>query len=162
MSRVRATLLGAALLAATAAPMVHAAVTCTVAATGPNFGIYNPLSATPLVSNGQVAATCTLVSGNATTVSLVSSYSTGSSGSYATRTMLSGAATLNYNLYYDATFTQIRGDGTGGSQAGGATMNLTTANRTQTVTAVIYGRVPAGQDPAPGSYADTIVVTVTY
>ena len=75
-----------------------AAVSCTVTATGPAFGIYNPLSATPAYANGTVQVSCTLLSGGATTVNLVSSYSTGASGTYAMRTMVSGANTLNYNL----------------------------------------------------------------
>ena len=141
---------------------LQAAVTCTVSATGPVFGIYSPLTATPTLSNGQVSASCTLTGNATTTVSLVSSYSTGSSGTYAARTMLSGASALSYNLYYDAAYSQVRGDGTGGSQTGGATFTLTSASRTQSTTSVIYGRIPALQDVAPGSYLDSIVVTVTY
>jgi spore coat protein U-like protein len=149
---------GATLLALPAV----AAVTCSASATGPAFGVYNPLNATPTYANSTVQVTCTLLSGGSTTVNLVSSYSAGASGSYALRRMLSGANTLNYNLYYDAAYTQIRGDGTGGSQTGGATLNLTPGNPTQTASGTIYGRIPAGQDVAAGSYADTIVVTITY
>lgn len=144
-------------------PLVAGAVvSCAASATGPVFGVYNPLSATPTYANSTVQVTCTLLSGGATTVNLVSSYSTGASGSYALRSMLSGANTLSYNLFYDAAYTQIRGNGTGGSQTGGATLNLTAATPTQTASATIYGRIPAGQDVAAGSYADTIVVTITY
>lgn len=138
------------------------AVSCTISATGPIFGIYNPLSATPTYANGQVQASCTLLSGGSTTVNLVSSYSTGKSASYALRSMVSGANKLNYNLYFDAAYTQIRGDGTGGSQTGGASLALTPGNPTQTTTSTIYGRIPASQDVAPGAYADTIIVTITY
>ena len=138
------------------------AVSCSASATGPAFGIYNPLGATPTYANGQVQVTCTLLSGGATTVNLVSSYSAGASGSYATRTMVIGANKLNYNLYFDAAYTQIRGDGTGGSQTGGASLALSPGNPTQTATGTIYGRIPAGQDVAAGAYADTIVVTITY
>ena len=137
------------------------AVSCSVSATGPAFGIYNPLSVTPTYANGQVLVTCTLLGGGATTVNLVSSYSTGASGSYATRTMVSGANKLNYNLYFDAAYTQIRGDGTGGSQTGGASLALSPGNPTQTATGTIYGRIPASQDVAAGAYTDTIVVTIT-
>ena len=142
--------------------LAYGAVSCSVSATGPIFGTYNPLSATPTYSNGQVHATCTLLSGGATTVTLVSSYSTGASGSYALRSMLSGTNKLGYNLFYDAAYTEIRGDGTGGSQTGGASLALTPGSPTQSATSVIYGRIPAGQDVAAGSYADTIVVTITY
>ena len=138
------------------------AVSCTVSSTGPVFGVYNPLSATPTYANSQIQASCTLVSGGATTVNMVSSYSAGNSGSYAMRYMLSGTNRLNYNLFFDAAYTQIRGDGTGGSQTGGASLTLTTANRTQSTTSTIYGRIPAGQDVAAGAYTDTIVVTITY
>jgi spore coat protein U-like protein len=142
--------------------LARAAVTCTVSATGPAFGIYNPLGGSPLLANGQVTATCTLTGTTSTSVSLVSSYSIGSGTGYTARSMVSGTDRLGYNLYYDAAYSQIRGDGTGGSQSGGATFNLTRTNPTQSVNAVIYGRIPAGQDVAPGSYLDTIVITVTY
>jgi len=139
-----------------------AAVSCTASSTSTAFGIYNPLSATPTFANGTVQVTCTLLSGGSTTVNLVSSYSTGASGTYATRKMLSGANVLNYNLYFDAAYTSVRGNGTGGSATGGATLNLTPTNPTGTASGTIYGRIPAGQDVAAGSYTDTIVVTITY
>lgn len=145
-----------------AAPAAHAVVSCTVSATGPNFGIYNPLSATPTLSNGSVTATCTRVSGGTQSVTLTSSYSIGSGTSYAARTLRSGTNILNYNLYYDAAFTQIRGNGTGGSQQGGATLTVSRASPTASATSIIYGRILAGQDVAPGLYTDTIVVTITY
>jgi len=145
-----------------ASPVVYAAVTCTVSATGPAFGNYNPLNAAPTLSNGSITASCTLTGNVNTTVNLVSSYSKGSSPTYTPRTMTSGANRLNYNLYYDAALTQIRGDGTGGTQTGGATFALTTGNRTQSTTSTIYGQLFALQDVAAGAYADTIVVTVMY
>lgn len=159
--RVSATLLWVA-SAFCVVPVANAVVSCSVTATGPNFGIYNPLNVAPTLSNSQVTATCTLVSGGNTTVRLTSSYSIGSGSSYALRTLRSGTNVLNYNLYFDAAYTQIRGNGTGGSQTGGATFNLTRSRPTQSTTSVIYGRIPAGQDVAAGTYADTIVVTITY
>ncbi len=162
MSRRNGVLAWLAACAGLLPALATAAVSCTASSTSTAFGVYNPLSATPTYANGDVAVTCTLLSGGATTVTLVSSYSTGSSGTYTMRTMLSGANTLNYNLFFDAAYTSIRGNGTGGSATGGATLNLTTGNRTQTATGTIYGRIPAGQDVAAGSYADTIIVTITY
>ena len=76
--------------------------------------------------------------------------------------MLSGANPLNYNLYFDAAYTQVRGDGTGGSQTGGANFTLSNSNKTDSTTSTIYGRAPALQDVAAGTYSDTITVTITY
>jgi spore coat protein U-like protein len=150
------------LLAAPVLPAMAATWTCSLSATGPAFGIYNPFATTPDDENGTVTATCRLLSGSAATVSMTDSYTTGSSGTYTNRTLLSGSNALNYNLYFDAGYTEIRGNGTGVSYYGTATLNLTTANPVQTSSATIYGRIPAGQNVAPGTYTDTIVVTLTF
>jgi spore coat protein U-like protein len=139
-----------------------AAVTCTVSATAVAFGVYNPLSATATVSTSTVTATCTLIGNNAERVDIVSSYSTGSSGTYSARTMQWGTNTLNYNLYFDSAYTRIRGDGTGGTQTGTASFILNNGQRTRSTSSTIYGRVPASQDVAAGTYSDTITVTITY
>jgi len=157
--------LAAAIFALTPVASLGAAsvVSCTISvAGGVAFGVYNPFSATPTYSNGTVSASCTLVSGPATTVNLVSSYTTGASGSYNPRTLVSGAHVLDYNLYYDAGYTEIRGNGTGGSQTGGATFTLTTAAPTQSTSDTMYGRMPAGQNAKVGTYSDSIMVTITY
>ena len=150
-----------ALAALLVAPAAGAAVTCTASAVGVAFGVYNPLATTPTTSAGSILVTCTSTNNGTTTVNLTASYSTGSSGTYATRTMRSGSNVLNYNLYFDAAYTQVRGNGTGGTQAGTATLSLG-RNQTGSASGTLYGRVPAGQDVAPGVYSDTITVTVTY
>ncbi len=153
-------LLCAALLAAGAPPAL-AAVSCTAAAVGVAFGVYNPLASTPASSSGSIQVSCTSTNPGTTTISLTAYYSRGSSSSFNPRTLRSGANVLNYNLYFDAAYTRIRGDGTGGTQTGSATLRLG-RNQTGTASGVIYGRIPAGQDVAPGLYSDTITVTVTY
>lgn len=145
------------------APLVsQAAATCTVAATGPAFGTYSPADPNPTVSNGNVTATCTWTSGGSTTVNLVASYSAGNSGSYPNRWMLSGTNRLNYNIYFESGFLTIRGNGTGGTQTGSASLTVSSGNRTAQATGTIFGRIPAGQDAVPGNYTDTIVITMTY
>lgn len=79
--------------------------------------------------------------------------STGSSGTFSPRAMVSINDTLQYNLYTDATYSTIWGDGSGGT----ATMS----NR-GSITFTVYGRVPAGQDASAGTYTDTIVTTITF
>jgi len=148
-------------IACLAAPATRAAVTCTASAVGVAFGAYNPLAASPATSTGSILVSCTSTNAGTTTINLTASYSTGSSGTYLTRTMRNGANSLNYNLYFDAAYTRVRGDGTGGTQVGTATLVLR-RNETGSASGVIYGRLPAGQEVAPGAYADTITVTVAY
>ena len=149
-------------LAGACAPAFAATWGCSLTVTALNFGAYNPFQTTPNQVNGTISATCSLLTGNAATVTLLDTFSTGSSNSYATRTLVSGASTLNYNIYKDAAYTQIRGNGTGGSLTGSATLNLTTTNPVQSVSGTIYGQIPAGQNVAPGTYTDTMVVTLTF
>jgi spore coat protein U-like protein len=149
----------ASLLVSTAA---DAATSCSVTATGPVFGVYTAGTAAPLDANGSLAVTCTLLSGGTTTVTPEVQLSAGSSGTFQPRTMLSGTQKLNYNIYWSTAYAQIWGDGTGGSFYGTATLTLSPQAPTQQATGVLYGQIAAAQDPAPGSYSDTIVVTVTY
>ena len=85
--------------------------------------------------------------------------STGSSGTYAQRTLRNGPSVLEYNLYTDVARTQILGDGSGGSSR--ITRSFTALlSVDQTIT--VYGRIRSGQNVPAGSYSDTIIVTVTY
>jgi spore coat protein U-like protein len=75
--------------------------------------------------------------------------------------MTSTAGTLQYNLYTTAALTTVFGDGTGATQmdAGTGTGMANALNYT------VYGQLPdnaTNQASTPGSYTDTITVTVTY
>ncbi len=63
---------------------------------------------------------------------------------------------LTYAIYSNAGRTTTWGNGT----TFGAQVSGTGTGSNQTLTA--YGRVPSGQSPTPGSYTDTVVVTITY
>lgn len=144
-------------LLALACPLAATAeiTSCTVSVSGVVFGTYTPLTATALLANGAVNIACSGVNGNN---SITIDLSPGMGGSYATRTLTSGALTLNYNLYSDGSYTQVWGNGTGGSVEQSASIRKLSPNATLT----IYGAVGAGQDPAPGGYGDTITVSVNY
>jgi spore coat protein U-like protein len=152
-----------ALFALGGAAGVHAAASCAVTAIGPAFGTYDPSNPSPTVVNGSLTATCTWTGGGSTTVSLVSSFSPGNSGGYPNRFMLSGTNQLAYNIYFDAAFTSVRGNGSSGTATGGpATLTVSSARPSASTGGTLYGRIPAGQNAVPGSYLDTIVVTITY
>jgi spore coat protein U-like protein len=129
---------------------------CTiVSALGPNFGAYNALTPTPVDSTGSVTLQCA-----PSTKNIRVDLSAGSSGTYAGRTLRNGANTMLYNLYRDATLTSVWGDGTGGTSF--LFIGNWSGGPHTPQTHVIYGRIPALQDVAAGSYTDTIVVTVQF
>lgn len=134
--------------------------TCTVSATGHDFGIYDAIQRTAVTSNSTVTVRCV-----ALVLSVAVSYeillSTGSSGSYGQRQMASGGNTLGYNLHTNSSRTTVWGDGTGGTQTvtdGYLLQLLFPVTRHYTV----YGRIDGGQNAAAGSYSDVITVTVLY
>lgn len=126
---------------------------CNVSATTLNFGAYNPGSATALTGSSTVSVYCT--SGSPYTAAL----NVGSGGgTFATRTLTSGGSTLNFNLYRDAAYAQIWGDGTASTYTvAGTGSGLLTAN-----TITVYGQIPISQDKPIGTYTSTITVTVNY
>lgn len=124
---------------------------CTITLNPLSFGTYDPLETTvPLDRTTTMSARCN----RNTTVSIF--FSTGSSGSYAARTMRLGASALNYNFYFEAAHVSILGNGTGGSFFLQGTVGTAGVNVT------LYGRIPPGQDPSVGPHADTIIVTMTF
>lgn len=99
-------------------------------------------------ANGSLSVTCT--PGTAYTVGLDAGLYAGTPG----RQMANGSARIAYELHRNAARTQPWSTAVG-QMAGG-----TGAGSAQAFT--VYGRVPPQPSPAPGTYADTVVATVTY
>lgn len=131
------------------------ALTCKFTSiTGVSFGSYDVLSASPRTATGTITYSCTTVAGvHLMTMNL----SAGSSGTFANRTLKSGANVLNYNLYSTAANTQVWGDGTGTTYQ--FSVDPTDKNAHSLT---VYGTIPAGQDVGVGSYIDTITVTMNF
>jgi spore coat protein U-like protein len=72
--------------------------------------------------------------------------------------MAMGASQLSYNIYTTSGYSAIWGDGTGGT----VTQSFSALLSLGTVTYATYGRIPAGQYIAAGSYGDSITVTLMY
>lgn len=129
---------------------------CTVSGTTLNFGSsIDPLAAaTPLDATSTLSVLCT----NTTpyTVALNAGANAGGASNFASRTMKSGANSLGYQLYLDSGRSSVWGDGTASS----STSAGTGTGSTQTLT--IYGRLPSLANVVPGSYTDTVTVTVSY
>jgi spore coat protein U-like protein len=125
--------------------------TCTInSASTLDFGTQGVLAAN-VDQTSTIQVTCT----NTTPYNIGLNAGTGSGATVAVRKMTSGGATINYSLYTDAGRGTVWGNTVStDTQAGtgnGAAQNYT-----------VYGRIPAQTTPAPGNYADTITVTVTY
>ncbi|HEX4338375.1 MAG TPA: spore coat U domain-containing protein [Polyangiaceae bacterium] len=131
---------------------------CSISTTALAFGAYDPVTAnasSPLDGTGGVSVNCT--SGSAATVTLGqgSNANTGSTDIIPLRRMADASThRLSYFLFSDSGRTTVWGNtiATGVAQTGtGSVVALT-----------VYGRVTAGQNVAAGSYADTVVATVTF
>jgi spore coat protein U domain-containing protein, fimbrial subunit CupE1/2/3/6 len=122
---------------------------CTVGTTGINFGNYDVFS----TLNDDITATIDVNCPNGTAYSILLS---SGSGTFGSRTLTAIGSVLGYNLYLDPTRLTIWGDGTGGT---GTVSGIGTGANVGTP---VYGRIPAGQNVAVGSYTDLITVTVTF
>lgn len=140
--------------------------TCTVSTLPVSFGSYNGLGGSALTSTGTVSLACTGVTVLGLTsidVDYTINLSTGGSGSYSTRKMSLLTNNLTYNLFKDAGYSQIWGDGTGGSvNVTGGIHQSGLLVTTVTVNIPVYGRIPAPQNIPGGAYSDSITVTVNY
>lgn len=134
------------------------AQTCVATVNPVVFGAYDPGNAVASTSSGSVTVTCSAL------VSILVSYTvqlgSGGGGGFAPRRM-SGAGALAYNLYIDVVRSTVWGDGTAGTSVvadGYLLILLVPQARTYTA----YAAIPARQLTAPGAYADTVSVLVTY
>lgn len=128
----------------------NVAANCLVSVGNVDFGTRGVLSAN-VDAQGSVTATCT--AGTTYTISL----SGGTANAAPTaRKMSKAAETVTYGLYKDTNRSQPWGDAT----TPGSTMAGTGTGSAQVLT--VYGRVPPQTTPTPGTYTDTVVVTLTY
>jgi spore coat protein U-like protein len=125
---------------------------CTVSASNIDFGQQGFLNNT-VNATGVISSTCT--NGSNYTLSLNAGAGAGATFAQRRMTRSGGTETLAYGLYRDSGRTQVWGDGSGGS----GTVPVTGTGTAQTST--VYAALPA-QSVTPGTYVDTITVTVTF
>lgn len=127
---------------------------CAIDTTAVSFPDYEPIgahqSAPDDSSSGSVTVTCT--PGAAPTISLsLGNYASGSQAR-----MSNGASSfVDYTLYQDAAHLFVWGSGAN-------SLSMTPAPDTDPRTVTVYGRIPGGQTPAPGSHSDLVVATVNF
>jgi spore coat protein U-like protein len=138
---------------------------CSVTAVSLNFGVYDPALTSADDSVGSVTVTCRYISGSADNIRYTVTLSNGQYGTSAsTRAMAAGTKRLFYNVFADPARTQNWGSGGGGTVivSGAMTVGPGVGNTSRTVVHTVYGRIPQLQDAAPGTYADTLQVTLTF
>ena len=147
MSRMR--LLFVTLVLCGSAQQADAA--CTLSATAVAFGTYDVFQAGPTDSTGTITYRC---GNNDRNIRIAIS---AGSGTFANRTLKQVTENMLYNLFYGG-FTQVWGDGTGGT----TTYFENNPPNNKDVVLTVYGRITAGQDVSVGNYTDTVVVTLEY
>lgn len=149
------------LTAGPAQALCTAICVCNVTTTALAFGAINPLAASASDSTGSVKVNCGGVAG------LLIPYridlGAGASGNASSRRLMSGARSMQYNLYQDSSRQTVWGDGNGLTQALNGGVLLDALGLSPGVVHPVYGRVPGAQSTTvPGSYADTVTVTLSY
>jgi spore coat protein U-like protein len=125
---------------------------CSVAATDIIYGTAGGLAA-QLDNSGNLQVACTL--NTPYTIALDGGTTTGNIAARKLSLNGAGAGIISYQLYRDAARTLVWGNGTTGTTQAG-----TGTGATQLVP--VYARIPAQTTPAPGTYEDTVTVTLTY
>ena len=115
-----------------------------------DFGTQGVLSAN-VDQTSTIQVQCT----NTTPYNIGLNAGTGTGATVTNRLMTSGATTISYAMYSNAGRTTNWGNTVGTDTVAG-----TGNGAAQSYT--VYGRVPPQTTPAPGTYTDTITVTVTY
>jgi spore coat protein U-like protein len=130
---------------------------CTISTLPVAFGAYDPIvtnASTALTGTGTITTTCTTGANPVITLGQGSNAATGSTDAAPLRQMLSGSNLLSYSLLRTA----------GGPVWGNtpATAPAAIAGTGVAQNATVFGSIPAGQNLPAGSYADTVVATVTF
>jgi len=126
---------------------------CAVSASTVNFGSGVGVLSSAVSATGTISAKCT--SNDTYTIALNKGSTSGAS--LGDRQMAgSGSAVVHYQLYTNSGHSTVWGDGSSGTSTSGGTGNGATQSYT------VYGLVPAQTTPAPNTYTDTVLVTVTY
>lgn len=139
---------------ATATFQVDATVvsSCSVSATNHSFGNYDPLAALPATGTSTVTVQCTLL----TPYNIALNPGGGTGATVTARKMTKGGSdTLTYSLYRDAAHALVWGETIGTDTLAFVGTGLAEPH-------LVYGQIPARQNVNPGTYNDTITVTVNF
>lgn len=140
---------GAGTLTSTLAVRVVVQPACTVSGATLDFGSYTSGQTTDLNGFTQIAYS------NCPAGQLRFQLDGGGSGSSTARRLSNGSGgLLGYGVYRDSARTQVFGQG--------ANSRLVTLPAAGSGNVSVYGKIPAGQSIAAGTYTDTVVITLDF
>lgn len=152
--RLFATVAVAAGLALAADP-ARAAFECSVVSVSPvSFPVYDVFRVSPTDAQGSVTYECRGVGQNTLTIDL----SSGGAGQFSPREMRASSEVLSYNLFVDAGRGTIWGDGGAGTGRYGPYR----PPNNSPVVVPIFGRITSGQNVTPGTYTDSVTLTLNF
>ena len=131
------------------------ATACTMTTGDLTFGTYDPTGAN-VDGTATITSTCTLGGGAVITLSQGGNADTGSTDGVPLRQMADGANRLKYHLYGDTDRAGVFGNTAGTGQA--------VAGTGVAATTTVYGRIVQTENTTtpPGTYSDSVLVTLTY
>lgn len=130
---------------------------CTIAASSLDFGAYDPVVANAsadLDVATTISVTCTSAANATITLGEGANAEGGSTADAPLRQMISGADLLKYNLFTTVGRTTVWGNTLATSVPYTGTGTATNVD--------VYGRVESAQNVPAGTYADTVVATITF
>lgn len=129
-------------------------LSCSMTVGAMGFANYDPSSVEDLLGTATIESTCTAGGTAKITLGEGSSADTGSTPGAPDRRMVLGSEYLSYAIYSDTNRTTAWGNTAATGK--GITGTGSAANTT------VYGKITAGQAVGSGSFADSVVVTLTY
>ena len=140
-----------------------AVTVCTVSATALAFGSVSSLSSTAATSTATVGVSCIITLSGLAAVPYTLSMGVSSTSGSMTRTMAGpSTTTLSYNVYTSGAYSSVWGNGSAGTSQISGSVTPTVLGVAGSTSHTAYGKVPLPQAVKPGSYTDTIIVTVNY
>jgi spore coat protein U-like protein len=154
LAALPAALVGQTYTATSGMPVrMEVAASCAVAASDLDFGAYNAGSALPVLGQSSLQLQCT--PGLVAELTLDSGAAPGADTNRRQMLRVASGDRLDYGLYQDAARSVHWGD-----TPGVDTVEVPTTGALQAVP--VYGRIPPGQNPQAGVYADEVTVRVLF
>jgi spore coat protein U-like protein len=146
-----------ALVLAPAPPAAAQDAACNVTVLELSFGEYDVFAPNRTRAVARVKVDC---GGRTTKIRPTIELSAGMSQDFGRRTQVSGANVLVYNIYADQALTRIVGDGSSGTTV--LFPELVDGPGGSVASVDLYGAIEPRQFVPPGSYFDTVYVTLTF